>query len=116
MATADLLAVQALSKECMEYTLTDPRGTGWFDQSGEESSDKCAWKFDQRVRLADGTTWLIQGNWSNAAYLAGTGFPTRDKKPLYGCLYNNGAKFERVRRGGPGSPVRCSWTGPGAAP
>jgi len=67
--------------------MTDPRGQGWTDSSGAENADKCAWKFDEQVRLADGSSWTIQGNWSNAAYNAGTGYPNSNGE--HGCLYNN---------------------------
>ncbi len=67
--------------------LTDPRGDGWVDSSGSENSDKCAWVFDERAVMSDGSTWKIQGNWSNAAYDAGTGYPNGDGDN--GCLYNN---------------------------
>jgi hypothetical protein len=67
--------------------VTDPRGTGWLDASGSENADKCAWVFDEPARLADGSTWTIQGNWSNAAYTAGTGLPNSSGQN--GCLYNH---------------------------
>ena len=66
--------------------LTDPRGVGWTDSSGSENSDKCAWVFDQPAQLSDGSTWTIQGNWSNAAYDSNTGFANRSGQN--GCLYN----------------------------
>jgi hypothetical protein len=46
---------------------TDPRGTGWFDRQGNENADKCAWQFNGLVTLANGASWKIQKNWSNAA-------------------------------------------------
>jgi hypothetical protein len=48
-------------------TETDPRGTGWFDRQGNENADKCAWQFSTLVTLANGSSWKIQKNWSNAA-------------------------------------------------
>jgi hypothetical protein len=82
-----LAALANVSGHELSETLTDPRGTGWMDSSGSENGDKCAWMFDQPVTLSDGSTWKIQGNWSNAAYNAGTGFPNLSGQK--GCLYNN---------------------------
>src|SRR6185436_5623110 len=70
-----LAALANVTGHELSETLTDPRGTGWLDVSGDENADKCAWKFDQAVTLSDMSVWKIQGNWSNAAYKAGTGFP-----------------------------------------
>jgi hypothetical protein len=70
----------------LSETLTDPRGTGWLDQQGGENGDKCAWVFDQAVTLSDGSTWKIQGNWSNAAYTANTGFANQSGQN--GCIYS----------------------------
>jgi len=55
-----------------EYSemVTDPQLNAWYDSSGAENSDKCAWTFGPSVTLG-GQSWKIQGNWSNAAY--GTG-------------------------------------------
>ncbi len=63
--------------------LTDPRGTGWTDSSGAENADKCAWTFNGVETFKNGTKWLIQGNWSNAAYNAGTGYTKG------GCINGN---------------------------
>lgn len=66
------------SHELME-AITDPRGTGWFDSSGAENGDKCAWTFTGPVTLANGSVWKLQQEWSNNAYNASTGSPR-------GCL------------------------------
>ncbi len=71
----------------LSEAVTDPHGNGWTDASGSENADKCAWKFDQAVLLSDGSTWKVQGNWSNAAYTAKTGFPNSSGQ--LGCLYNH---------------------------
>ena len=67
---------------------TDPTGAGWFDTSGAENGDKCAWTFNvPLVTLGSGsnsTKWKIQGEWSNAAYNAGTGYPNSSGQK--GCL------------------------------
>jgi hypothetical protein len=67
---------------------TDPTGAGWFDTSGAENGDKCAWTFNvPLVTLGSGsnsTKWKIQGEWSNAAYNAGTGYANSSGQK--GCL------------------------------
>lgn len=79
-------ALASVTGHELSEAVTDPEGTGWFDGSGAENADKCAWKFDQTVSLG-GTSWWIQGNWSNAAYTAGTGLPNSSGQK--GCLYNS---------------------------
>ena len=69
------------SHELME-AITDPRGTGWFDSSGAENGDKCAWTFAAPVTLSNGSTWKLQQEWSNAAYNASQGSPR-------GCIQGN---------------------------
>jgi hypothetical protein len=66
---------------------TDPRGDGWFDNGGAENGDKCAWAFNGAVTLKNGTKWKLQGEWSNAAFDAGTGFPNTSGQ--LGCLQGN---------------------------
>jgi hypothetical protein len=64
---------------------TDPRGTGWFDSSGAENGDKCAWTFGtSQVMFSNGTAWKIQGNWSNSAYDQKLGYANSSGQP--GCL------------------------------
>jgi hypothetical protein len=63
----------------LEETATDPQGTGWYDGSGNENGDKCAWNFGTTYSangaLANMTlgnansgvkNYLIQQNWLNA--------------------------------------------------
>lgn len=69
-----------------EYSemVTDPQLNAWYDQQGNENADKCAWHFSgQAVQLSNKENWTIQGNWSNAAYTAGTGYYNR------GCIDGN---------------------------
>jgi hypothetical protein len=64
---------------------TDPRNGGWYDSAGAENGDKCAWTFGAPlVTFANGTQWKVQGEWSNAAYNAGTGYPNSSGQ--HGCL------------------------------
>ena len=69
----------------LSETRTDPRGTGWYDGSGAENGDKCAWTFNlPYVTFSDGNIRKVQGEWSNAAYNGGTGYPNPSGQS--GCL------------------------------
>ncbi len=71
-----LAALANVSGHEVSETLTDPRSGGWYDSSGQENADKCVWTFGgPYVVFTDGTKWKIQGNWSNAAYTASSGYP-----------------------------------------
>jgi hypothetical protein len=65
---------------------TDPANPGaWYDSQGSENGDKCAWTFNvSSVLFPNGTRWKLQGEWSNAAYSAGTGYPNSSGQR--GCL------------------------------
>ena len=64
---------------------TDPRGDGWYDSSGQENADKCAWIFGTNLlTLSNHTKWKIQGNWSNAHYDTSTGYANRSGQ--LGCI------------------------------
>jgi hypothetical protein len=82
-----LAAVANVTSHELSEAITDPRGAGWFDSSGQENGDKCAWTFTGTVTLSNKTTWKLQQEWSNAAYTAGTGNPNRSGQP--GCLQGN---------------------------
>ncbi len=69
-----LAALANVTAHELSEAITDPRGSAWFDASGQENADKCAWVFPNYVMLSNGTTWRLQGNWSNAHYNAGTGY------------------------------------------
>jgi len=52
------------------------RSTAGLDSGGAENGDKCAWTFNvPYVTFRDGSEWKIQGEWSDAAYNAGKGYP-----------------------------------------
>ncbi len=59
----------------LEEATTDPDLNAWYDSSGEEDADKCAWTFGTEHTASNGAkynvTWggthyLIQRNWVNA--------------------------------------------------
>ena len=53
-----------------EYSemVTDPALNAWYDSSGAENADKCAWKFGSSLLpFLNGSRWKVQGNWSNAS-------------------------------------------------
>ena len=54
------------SHEFME-AITDPTISAWYDSSGAENGDKCAWQFASCVNLGAGNSWQLQKEWSNAA-------------------------------------------------
>jgi hypothetical protein len=79
-----LAALANVSGHELSEAITDPRNGGWYDSSGAENADKCAWTFNGLESFANNTTWKIQGNWSNAAYDNGqTGYA------LGGCINGN---------------------------
>jgi hypothetical protein len=58
---------------------------GWYDSSGSENGDKCAWTFGAPlVTFSNSSQWKVQGEWSNAAYTASTGYPNSSGQK--GCL------------------------------
>jgi hypothetical protein len=70
-------------------TITDPRGTGWRDGFGDEMSDKCIRVFPESLGLfpifSNGSTWKLQGQWSNAAYRARSGAP--NELGQFACIW-----------------------------
>jgi hypothetical protein len=72
----------------LSEALTDPHLNAWFDSNGAENSDKCAWSFGpDDLEFSHGSVWKVQGNWSNAAFNAGTGFANRSGQN--GCIDGN---------------------------
>jgi hypothetical protein len=64
-----LAALANVSAHELSEARSDPHLDAWFDSQGAENSDKCAWSFGPTlVPFNDGTSWKLQGNWSNSAY------------------------------------------------
>ena len=61
----------------LEEATTDPDLNAWYDSQGNESADKCAWRFGTEYTAPNGTSkynvkfglyyYLIQMNWVNAS-------------------------------------------------
>lgn len=79
-----LAALANVTSHELSEAITDPRGGGWYDSSGAEDGDKCAWAFHAPVTLKNGSQWKLQMEWSNAAYSTGSGYFNRSGQP--GCL------------------------------
>ncbi len=81
-----LAALANVSAHELSEARTDPGSPGgWYDSSGAENGDKCAWTFNvPSVTFSNGSKWKVQGEWSNAAYTAGTGYPNSSGQR--GCL------------------------------
>jgi hypothetical protein len=91
-ATGHSLALAQMASMTMHEvieTITDPRGSGWRDGGGNEIADKCEHIFPPDLShysvFSNGSIWKLQGEWSNAAYLAGTGVPNLNGQP--GCTW-----------------------------
>ena len=84
-----LAAISNVSGHELSEARTDPALNAWYDSGGNENGDKCAWTFGAPlVTFSNGTQWKIQGEWSNNAYRAGTGYPNRNGQN--GCLSGAG--------------------------
>ena len=81
-----LAAIANVSGHELEEARSDPASPGaWYDGSGAENGDKCAWTFNvPSVTFSNGSQWKIQGEWSNAAFTAGTGYPNSSGQR--GCI------------------------------
>jgi hypothetical protein len=60
----------------LSETVSDPDLNAWFDRSGYENADKCAWTFGATKTAPNGShynvtfgslNWLLQQNWVNAS-------------------------------------------------
>ena len=67
-------AINLVSHEQNE-SVTDPDGNAWFDSSGNENGDKCAWNFGSPLgatfngsynQVINGDFYYLQQEWSNA--------------------------------------------------
>jgi hypothetical protein len=81
-----LAAIANVSGHELSEARTDPASPGaWYDSRGAENGDKCAWTFNvPLVAFSNKTEWKIQGEWSNDAYISGTGYPNSSGQK--GCL------------------------------
>ncbi|MDQ1699872.1 MAG: hypothetical protein QOG34_1735, partial [Frankiaceae bacterium] len=61
-----------------------PRNGGWYDGSGAENGDKCAWTFNTNSVKLGSASWKLQGEWSNHAYDTNSGYPNNSGQK--GCL------------------------------
>jgi len=71
-----LAALANVSAHELSEARSDPDTPGaWYDSAGNENGDKCGWTFHvPSVTFSNGTAWKVQGEWSNKAYTAGTGY------------------------------------------
>jgi len=71
-----LAALANVSAHELSEARSDPALNAWYDNQGAENGDKCGWTFNvPSVTFTDGNKWKLQGEWSNAAYNSGTGYP-----------------------------------------
>jgi hypothetical protein len=66
-ASEGLISLANVTAHELMEAITDADLSAWYDSSGEEIADKCAWKFSSCVTLAGNTSWQLQQEWSNAA-------------------------------------------------
>lgn len=81
-----LSAIANVSGHELSEARTDPASpAAWYDGAGNENGDKCNFTFGAPlVTFSNGVQWKVQGEWSNAAYNAGTGYPNNSGQ--LGCL------------------------------
>jgi hypothetical protein len=81
-----LAAIANVSGHEISEARSDPHLNAWYDNSGDENADKCAWSFGSNsVPFSNNTSWKIQGNWSNSAYnTTSRGYPNRNGQK--GCI------------------------------
>jgi hypothetical protein len=75
-----LAALANVSGHEISEAVTDPQLNAWYDASGAENADKCAWTFSGKAITFGSVSWKIQGNWSNDAYTNHTGYDSK------GCI------------------------------
>jgi hypothetical protein len=82
-----MAALANVSGHELSEAMTDPQLNAWYDSSGAENADKCAWTFGSRLlSFRNGTQWKIQGNWSNNAYNANQGYTDSSAGFVRGCI------------------------------
>lgn len=81
-----LSAIANTSGHELSEARTDPASpAAWYDASGQENGDKCNFIFPTSLTtFSNGSKWKIQGEWSNASYKAGTGYPNNSGQR--GCI------------------------------
>jgi hypothetical protein len=80
-----LAALANVSGHELSEARNDPRLNAWYDSSGSENADKCAWTFGTPLlTFSNGSQWKIQGNWSNTAYNGSSGYPNSSGQR--GCI------------------------------
>ena len=81
-SVADMLTI-VTSHEIRE-AVTDSLGTAWFDSSGYEADDKCAWH--NLYQMTNGGFW-VQPEYSNGGTRTASGFTAT--YPGRGCVVPN---------------------------
>ena len=81
-----LSAIANVSGHELAEAMSDPASPGaWYDSRGSENGDKCAWTFGGPLAtFSNGSQWKVQGEWSNRAFTAGTGYPNSSGQK--GCI------------------------------
>jgi hypothetical protein len=82
-----LAALANVTAHELEEARSDPANPGaWYDSNGAENGDKCAWTFNvpSVVFPTNQTSWKLQGEWSNKAFTARTGYPNSSGQA--GCV------------------------------
>ena len=80
-----LAALASVTGHELSEARSDPQLNAWYDSSGAENADKCAWTFGgPYVSFSHGSHWTIQGNWSNYAYDNNLGYPNASGQK--GCV------------------------------
>ena len=80
-----LAALANVSGHELSEMLTDPHLNAWYDSNGQENADKCAWSFGTPLlTFSNGSQWRVQGNWSNGAFNATTGYANQSGQN--GCI------------------------------
>ena len=82
LTVADMLTI-VTSHEVRE-AVTDPQLNAWYDGSGYEADDKCAWH--NLYQMAAGSFW-VQPEYSNGGTVTASGFTAT--YPAHGCVVPN---------------------------